>query len=262
MIDLHCHVLPGIDDGPTTIEGSLALVKAAAAAGTRTIVATPHVSWRYPNDAVTIARLTAELNERLAREGVAVEVRTGAEIALTQVVNLNPAQLSSLGLGGGPWLLIEPPFIATATGFDMLVLDLMRHGHRVVIAHPERCPAFHADPSMLVSLVSAGALTSITAGSLVGRFGEHVRRVALGLAWEGMIHNVASDAHDQAKRPPGMAAEIERARLGPLTEWLTQDVPAAILRGEEAIPPRPAVALPRIGTSRRRWWRRSTLPAD
>ncbi len=152
----------------------------------------------------------------------------------------------------------------TATGLDILLLDLRRRGQRILLAHPERCPAFHRDPRMLGSLVRAGVLTSITAGSLVGSFGEPARRFALGLARDGLIHNVASDAHAAVKRPPGMAAEIEHAGLGPLTEWLTEEVPAAILDGEETIPPRPTVALPGIDAPRRRWWQRrgSALQAD
>ena len=255
MIDLHCHVLPGIDDGPETIENSVALARAATAAGTRTLVATPHVSWRYPNDPDMIARLVDKLRARLAAEEVTLDIRPGAEIAMTRIVDLDPAQLWRLGLGGGPWLLIEPPFTAVATGLDMIATDLMRRGHHVVIAHPERCPAFHGDPSMLTSLVSAGALTSVTAGSLVGRFGDEVRRFALELVRGGMVHNVASDAHDHVRRPPGAISELEQAGLGPLADWLTQEVPAAILSGEETIPPRPAVALPGIRTPRRQWWR-------
>ena len=261
VIDLHCHVLPGIDDGPDTIAGSVALARAAAAAGTRTLVATPHVSWRYPNEPDAIARLVDEVKARLAAEGVALELRPGAEIAMTRLVDIDPAQLPRLSLGGGPWLLIEPPFTPVATGLDTVMLDLQQRGHRILLAHPERCPAFHRDPRMLESLVRAGVLTSITAGSLVGHFGEPVRRFALELARDGLIHNVASDAHDHVNRPPGMADELRQAGLGPLTEWLTQEVPAAILGGDE-IPPRPAVALPGIGTPRRRWWRRSTLRSD
>ncbi len=258
MIDLHSHVLSGIDDGPPTIEGSVALARAAAEAGTRKLVATPHVSWHYPNDAGTIAPLVAQLNQRLAEEQVELEVLAGAEIAMTRVSALEPAQLSLLGLGGGPWLLIEPPFTPVATGLDGIVFDLLRRGNRVLLAHPERCPALLRDPDLLRSLVDAGVLTSITAGSLVGRFGGEARRFALELAREGLIHNVASDAHDNTRRPPGVAAEIERAGLGPLAEWLIEAVPEAILGGGE-IPPRPAVRLPRIEASRRSPWRRGGL---
>jgi protein-tyrosine phosphatase len=255
VIDLHCHVLPGIDDGPETIDGSLAMARAAADAGTRTLVATPHVSWRYPNEPDTIARLVDEVNARLAAEAAAVEIRSGAEIAMTRVIDIDPGQLASLSLGGGPWLLVEPPFTSVATGLDIVVFDLQRRGHRVLLAHPERCPALHRDPRMLGTLIRAGVLTSITAGSLVGRFGETVRRFALQLVQEEMVHNVASDAHDHVGRPPGMADELQRAGLSPLKQWLTQEVPAAILAGDETIPRRPAIALPGIAP-RRGWWRR------
>lgn len=242
MVDLHCHVLAGIDDGPQTIDGSVAIARAAAAAGVRTIVATPHVSRRYPNQAETIGKLVGELNERLAAEALEIRIAPGAEVALTQAIDLTAEQLSALGLGGGPWLLVEPPLTPVASSLDALLLGLQRRGHRIVLAHPERCPAFHGDPQMIGSLVRAGMITSITAGSLVGRFGSEVRRFALQLAQEDMIHNVASDAHDDARRPPGIMAELDQSGLGPLAQWLTEEVPGAILAGEE-IPPRPALAI-------------------
>ncbi len=217
MIDLHSHVLAGIDDGPETIEGSLELARAVAAAGTRTLVATPHVSWRYPNDFDTIARGVAELNALLQEEGTLLEVRTGAEIAMTRAAEVGEAQLALMGLGGGPWLLVEPPFTPVVTGLDALVLDLQRQGHRIVLAHPERCPAFHRDRRMLESLVRSGVLTSITAGSLVGSFGGQVRSFALQLVQDELVHNVASDAHDPVRRPPGIRDELEQAGLGALT---------------------------------------------
>ncbi len=251
MIDLHSHVLSGIDDGPETIEGSIAIARAAAAAGTRTLLATPHVSWHYANDADTIAPLVDELNTRLGQEGIELEVRAGAEIAITKLSVLEPDELSRLTLGGGPWLLIEPPFTPVATGLDSIVLDLLHSGRRVLLAHPERCPALLREPQVLRELVRAGVLTSITAGSLGGRFGGEVRRFALELAREGLIHNVASDAHDDSRRPPEIASEIAQAGLEPLGEWLTEEVPAAILSGGE-IPPQPAVALPQLGGGRRR----------
>jgi protein-tyrosine phosphatase len=255
VIDLHTHVLPGIDDGPETIDGSLALVRAAAADGTRVIVATPHVSWHHHNDAATIARLANELNERLRREGIAVEIRTGAEIAMTRVEDIEPSELDRLALGGGPWVLLEPPFTPIVTGLDGAVTALQSAGHRVVLAHPERCPALHREPRLLGSLVRSGVLTSVTAGSLTGRFGGEVRRFARRLVDEGLVHNVASDAHDALRRPPGMAADLREAGLGGLAGWLTQSVPAAILSGEE-IPARPEPVATREPRGRRVRWRR------
>jgi protein-tyrosine phosphatase len=147
-----------------------------------------------------------------------------------------------------------------ATGLRETVLGLQDRGHRVLLAHPERCPAIHRDPALLRSLVAAGVLTSVTAGSLVGRFGEQVRRFSLALFEEGLVHSVASDAHDHANRAPGMAREIERAGLGELREWLTESVPAAILEGAAIIPARPETDLSGLGSRRSRGlpsvWRR------
>jgi protein-tyrosine phosphatase len=256
MIDLHTHVLPGIDDGPETIEDSLALARAAAASGTRVLVATPHVSRRYPNDAETIGSLVDELNARLRTEEIELEVLAGAEIAMTWLIDIAPEELPRLRLGAGPWLLVEPPFTPVIAGLDTMLLDLQRQGHQILLAHPERCQAFHRDPAMLRSLVRAGVLTSITAGSLIGSFGGEVRSFALSLAREGLVHNVASDTHDTVRRPPGSTAELHQAGLSPLAEWLTEQVPAAILSGEE-IPPQPIVELPGIeAPARRSRWRR------
>lgn len=239
MIDLHCHVLPGIDDGPEAIDGSLALARVASAAGIETLVATPHVSSRYRNDAATIARLVEELNTRLRIESIELDVRPGAELAATHVSELEPQQLDRLGLGGGSWLLLEPPFASVVTGLDVIVTALQERGHRLLLAHPERCEAFHRDPQTLHALIKAGVSTSITASSLDGRFGTRPRRFALGMLKEGLVHNVTSDAHDDVRRPPGMAAELRDAGFGALSEWLTQEVPTAILADQE-LPPRPA----------------------
>jgi protein-tyrosine phosphatase len=255
VIDLHCHVLPGIDDGPATIEGSLALARAAAAEGTRVLVATPHVSSRYPNDPETIARGVEEVNERLSAEGIVLEVRRGAELAMTRVVEMDSEQVARFAIGGGEWLLVECPLSQAPTGFDIVVLDLQRRGHRVLLAHPERSPTFQREPEKLESLVAAGALTSITAGALVGRFGGEVRRFALRLVRDGLAHNVASDAHDHIHRPPEIASDLRTAELQPLADWLTQAVPGAILDGGE-IPPRPAIAaLPAVEQPQRSRWR-------
>lgn len=254
MIDLHSHVLPGIDDGPETIEGSLELVRAAAAGGTRVMVATPHVSWHYPNESTTIARLTRELSERLRQEEIAVEIHTGAEIAMTRVEEIELEEIERLRLGGGPWVLLEPPFTPIVTGLEGVVAALQSAGNRVVLAHPERCPGLHRQPQTVESLVRSGVLMSITAGSLTGRFGSQVRRFALRLLEQGLVHNVASDAHDAIRRPPGMAEELAKAGAGELTDWLTSAVPAAILDGGEipACPTSPVVGRSRPWHMRRR----------
>ena len=238
-IDLHCHVLAGIDDGPDSLEGSVALARAAVAAGTTIVVATPHVSSRYQNDPSTITARVDELNRRLIAEGVPLQVLCGAEIALARLAHIEPDGLSGLTLGAGRSLLVEAPFAPSVNGLDSLISDLQRQGYRVVLAHPERCGAFHRDRGALESLVHGGALTSITAGSLVGRFGARVRRFALGLVRDQLVHNVASDAHDSTLRPPGIAAELRQAGIASLAAWLTLEVPCALLEDSE-LTPRPS----------------------
>jgi protein-tyrosine phosphatase len=256
MFDLHCHILPGIDDGPATIDGSLALARLAVERGVQTIVATPHVSHYYDNDAATIARLTDEVNGALRDAHIPLTVLAGAEIALTRASELASEELGALTLAGGPWVLLEPPFTSTATGIELAVGELAEQGYGILLAHPERCPAFQRDPRQLESLVRGGALTSITAGSLVGRFGASVKRFALELFEAELVHNVASDAHDVEQRQPGIANELEQAGLSAMREWLTDAVPRALLNGEESMPERPAfsfLATPSHGGS---WWRR------
>jgi len=240
VIDLHCHVLPGIDDGPQTIEESLAMARVAARAGTRILVATPHVNRRYGNRARVIRPLVDRLNGRLQAEGLELEVRAGAEVALLQAARLDPAELAELHLGGGPWLLVEPPTAPVDDDVEALVMSIVDQGHHVLLAHPERCPAFRHDPGVLASLVSSGVLASVTASSLRGHFGEEVADFALELLHSELVQNVASDAHHHELRPPTMLGELERVGLGPSAEWLTTRVPTAILEGT-AIPPRPLI---------------------
>ena len=249
MIDLHCHVLPGIDDGPATLEDALALGRAQEALGITTIVATPHVSWDFPEvTAAVIARGVAEVNAAFAREGIAVTVTAGAEVALTRAVELSDAELDALCLGAGQWLLLEPPHSPAATaGTEAAIVSLLHRGHQLVIAHPERCPAFLSNRAALERLVNGGALTSLTAGALTGRFGRDARRYAVGMIADGLAHDVASDAHGiSPRRPPGMAAELDEAGYGGLTDWLCRGVPDAIIAGS-ALPARPAVEPPRRG---------------
>jgi protein-tyrosine phosphatase len=250
MIDLHCHILPGIDDGPDTIDDTLALARAAVAAGTRTIVATSHVSPRYPNSARAIALGVAGVNARLRAERIPLDVLPGGEVAPSIIGALAPGELESLRLGGGAWLLVESPFTTVVDSMPILVGVLRRAGHQIVLAHPERCPGFHRRPDLLAALIADhGVLTSVTAGALVGRFGRDVERFALEMARHGQIHNVASDAHDCDRRPPAVPELLDRCGLGEHIQLLTEAMPRAILEGTD-MPEHPGILLP---PARRRW---------
>ena len=244
MIDLHCHILPGIDDGPRTLAESVDLARAAVAAGTSTIVATPHVSWDYPdNSAARIADGVAEVNAALEREGVDLDVLPGAEIAMTRAGELPDGELEALRLGGGPYLLVECPLSPVAVGFEPIASGLAARGHRILLAHPERCPAFQRDPAAYEALVRQGMLGQVTAGALIGRFGRHVREFAHRLVREGLAHDVSSDGHSVVQRPPSIRAELEQAGYGEQADWLARQVPEAVLSGGR-VPPAPPMPRP------------------
>lgn len=243
MIDLHCHVLPGLDDGPANMHGALAMAQAALAAGTTMLVATPHIdhTWRVRPEA--ISQRASALREALEREGIELELQTGAEIALSRLADLSPAQLAELRLGEGPYLLMECPLEQTAGDFDELLLRIHGREQSIVLAHPERSPLLQQEPERLARLVEEGLLCSLTAGSIAGMFGGAVRRFSLELLRAGLVHDVSSDAHDHLNRPPRLgdalaAAEAELPGIGFQAEWLTTLAPAAILAGEP-LPERP-----------------------
>ena len=250
MIDLHCHVLPAIDDGPRTLDESLALARAAAAAGTRTMVATPHIDERWGVAPRDVPSAVQSLRDALEEAHIELDVRSGGEIELGRLSELDAAELDAVRLGEGRWLLIEAPLSqASAGSFHLFVAELRRRGEPVVIAHPERCPLFQRRPDRLVGLVDAGVLCSLTSSALLGRFGRTVRSFALGMLEQGLVHNVASDCHDAVQRGPELLAGLhaaERELPGVLeqADWLTRAVPAAVIAGQ-AVPEGPPPPAPR-----------------
>lgn len=236
--------------------GSLELARAQVAAGVSLVTVTPHVTWDLPaNDAPRIRAGVAELQAAVTAAGLDLEIRTGAELAITRAADLGDDELRALSIGGdSPWILVESPLSPSAAGFEAVLHHLQVRGHRLLLAHPERCPAFQRDPASLERCVQAGMLTSLTAGAFVGRFGSAVQRFARSLAAQGLVHNVASDAHDAVRRPPGMRAELEEAGFGAQARWWTEEVPAALLAGTPvpAGPPPPAASTGRGGGLRAR----------
>lgn len=254
MIDLHSHILPGIDDGPATLEGSLAFARVATAAGTTTIAATPHVNSRFqlgPDDLAALPERVRDLNAQLAEHEIPLKVVKGAEVSFSRVPELNREQLGVLSLGEGPCLLVESPYSGVLPMVEELLFSLQAKGVRPVLAHPERCPAFQADPRRVARLVEAGTVCLVNSGSISGSFGRAPRALALTLFREGLVHAVSSDSHDHEGRPPGLleglaSAERELPGLSAEAERLTRDAPAAILAGGR-VPAPPRLAARRRG---------------
>jgi protein-tyrosine phosphatase len=230
MIDLHCHLLPAVDDGPVDMQASLAMARAAVADGVEAIVATPHVSSRYSTDPATIAGRVQALQWEIDAAGIPLKVHSGAEINLTAIGDLNPDQLSACALGSGRHLLLEAPFSGPVPFIDRMVHDLQLRGWKVVLAHPERISAFQKDLGLLERLVEQGVLCSVTAGSLAGSFGKPLRRFSLELFERGLVHNISSDAHGPSGRAPVMREALATVpELAGAVDWLTHEVPEAVL---------------------------------
>jgi protein-tyrosine phosphatase len=245
VIDLHNHILPGLDDGPEALEGSLALARAAVAAGVRTIVATPHIDHIYEVSPGAVGAEVEALSAELAREGIGLELAAGGEVSLSRLNELDEEDRAAVQLGAGPFLMLEAPYV-TGLDFDLQAYRLRLQGQEVLLAHPERSPLFQREPDRLARLVDAGVLCSMSAGSIAGEFGRRVRAFAVRLLGDGLVHNISSDAHDHRRRPPDVRSRLQRAEralpgLSAQTPWLTEEAPAAILAGEE-LPPRPPAA--------------------
>lgn len=235
MIDLHSHVLPGVDDGAATLADSLELLRAAREDGITRIAATPHVRADYPTRPEQMERLVDELNA----QGTGVEVLRGGELDLEPAQRLDDGTLRRFGLGGNPGLLLlEFPYSGWPLGLAELVFQLRVRGYSVVLAHPERNPEVQASPERLRDLVDAGVRVQLTAASLDGRLGRRPADTARALIDLDLAHLVASDAHAPAVRAVGMQAAAEAVGDEALARWLTEDVPLALLEGR-TLPPRP-----------------------
>jgi protein-tyrosine phosphatase len=239
VIDLHSHILAGLDDGARDLADSLALARGAVADGIRAVAATPHVREDYPTTAAAMERGVRELRQALEDEAIPLEVLTGGEIALGELDGLSADERQSFGLGGNPnFLLLETPYVGWPLAFPAIVERLSQNGIVAVIAHPERNREVHEDPGHIARLVELGALVQITAASLDGRLGRPVRRCAEDLLEAELAHLLASDAHGAGVREIGLAAAREAVRDEALGRWLTEDVPAAIV-ARAPLPPRP-----------------------
>jgi protein-tyrosine phosphatase len=239
LIDLHSHILPGVDDGARTLQEAVEIGRAAAADGITTIAATPHVRDDYPTEAERMERRVERVREALAEAGVAVELHPGGEIALEWLDRLEPDQLRRFGLGGNPdVLLVEFPYFGWPLDLGDRLFRLHLAGITPVLAHPERNADVQAAPERLAALVDGGTLIQVTAASVDGRLGRAARATGLRLVELELAHMIASDAHHPGIRTIGMSAAARAVGDEALAAWLTEDVPRAIVE-DTGIPQRP-----------------------
>jgi protein-tyrosine phosphatase len=232
VIDLHCHILPGVDDGALDLRDSAGMARQAAADGIEAICATPHIRHDHDVRIHEVAGRVDALNGRLREEGVPVVVLQGGEVAETGVEDLSEEELSRVALGGGNWILLEPAPGPLTGSLARRVEHLTARGHRALIAHPER----HLSEDMferIAGLVAAGALVQATADFFLR---EGMAAGMRALAEAGLIHVLGSDAHSShGGRPVHLEAAFGKLReIEPLAqhvEWMAETAPRAIVEG-------------------------------
>jgi protein-tyrosine phosphatase len=245
MIDLHCHILPNLDDGPSSLDESLAMARRAVEDGIHTIVATPHtLNGEYVNRVTEVSAKLTVLQESLAQDNIELQLCPGAD------VHLCPNMLEQIESGEAgtinhwrKYIILELPSQTIPQGVKDEIFELKLNGITPIVSHPERNAAIQQDPNILYDLISLGALGQVTAMSLTGDFGTFVRETAAKLLRQRLVHIIASDAHSADGRPPVLSNAVDCAAeiLGTYkeAEHMVTTLPATILCGDTAAVPEP-----------------------
>jgi protein-tyrosine phosphatase len=236
MIDLHCHILPGIDDGAADLSVSLAMASAFVADGVSVVACTPHIlPGLYANSGPDIRQATARLQQTLERQGIPLRLVTGADnhIVPSFVAELRSGHL--LSLADTRYVLVEPPHYIPPPRMEDLFFNLLVAGYVPILTHPERLTWLKAHYQTIQRLVSGGVWMQITAGSLAGAFGRNARYWGERMLDEGSVHILATDAHDVDRRPPNLSQgrELATKRMGDAeAQNLVVTRPEGVLRNE------------------------------
>jgi protein-tyrosine phosphatase len=259
MFDLHCHLLPGIDDGAPDLATSLEMARIAHADGIRTVACTPHIyPGMYDNDAPGIRKAIAALQAELDAAGIGLTLVEGADVHLdTDLAGaIRDGRVPTLA--GSRYLLLEPPHHVAPPGFEHQVFGLMAAGITPVITHPERLSWVEDHYDLFMRLVDRGVWMQITAGALTGRHGRRPKYWGDRFVGEGKAHVLATDAHDTRRRPP-LLAEAREAAVALVgaeeADHLVVTRPAGIVRNA---PPRdlPPLPVPAAPTRKAGFWHR------
>jgi protein-tyrosine phosphatase len=257
MIDIHCHILPGLDDGPATLEESVEMCRIAYADGIRTIVATPHYrpgSYEYPSHVVQSK--IDELRSSLSEGGINIQIYLGADVTVTPELEKHLQIKPYLTINAtGRYFLAEFPHAAVPPNWEKFLFTLIRQGIVPIITHPERNGWFLSHPDALVSFVRAGGLVQITALSVTGEGGIESRRYTSHLLKNGLAHIIATDAHSVNARKPLLSSAVELAESLVGRERvaaMVNDIPKAVIEGRKVIVEDLEVSVQK----RRSWFRR------
>lgn len=234
FVDIHCHILPGIDDGPEDWDQALGMARAAVRDGVEWLVATPHQGGRYShNSAEAIRQLCLEAQQHLNEHQVPLRLFYGADVRIEETLPEALAQGAVLKIANKRYVLMELPHDVHFP-LDGLLKRLRPTGTVPILTHPERNSALRRQRHVIGQFIQAGGLIQLTAGSLLGAFGGAVRQFSEELLLAGEVHVVASDAHGVCGRPPALGdayRQIARLAGRDLADILCRRNPARIVQG-------------------------------
>lgn len=236
MIDLHCHILPGIDDGAPDLAVSLAMAKAAAAQGIEIVACTPHIlPGLYHNTGPAIRQAIVALQQALDAEAIPLVLVAGADVHICPdfLAGLRSGRL--LSLVDSRYVLVEPPHHTAPPRLEDFLFNLVVAGYVPVLTHPERLSWLPSRYDAIKKMIRAGVWIQVTAGSFTGAFGRNPLYWAERMLDEGCVHLIASDAHDAERRPPDLAKgrEAVAKRVGAAeAERLVLTRPMGILKDQ------------------------------
>ncbi len=236
MVDIHHHLLWGLDDGAKDLETSVAMARASAADGVTHVVCTPHANGQYGFDADVNRARMSELQERLSAVGVALKLGLGCDFHISydnlMDAKAEPARFSVNGLG---YLMVEIPDYGIPPGLTEMFYELQLAGLTPVLTHPERNPTLQADQKRLGEWMRGGLLVQVTGDSVTGRMGRTAEKVAHQLLAKRWVHFLATDAHNVSSRPPRLseARDLVAKKYGrEYAESLVTTNPRAVYDGK------------------------------
>ena len=246
MIDLHCHLLPGIDDGPRDLATSLEMARQAVGDGITTIACTPHIMpGVYDNKPDDIRRLTLQLQKALVDAAIPLRLVTGADVHIRPDFVAAMRGNAILSLNQSRYVLFEPTHHVAPPRIEDILFHAVSSGIIPVLTHPERLTWMESSYPLLQKLVQSGVWIQITAGSVTGRFGPAAKNLALRMLRDGLVHIMATDAHSLQRRPPLLAEGVAAAQavLGAdEARHLVTTRPQSILDDQATSVPLPAPA--------------------
>ncbi|WP_281974569.1 tyrosine-protein phosphatase [Halobacillus litoralis] len=244
MIDIHSHILPGIDDGAETIEDSIEMARAAVDDGIHTIIATPHhQNGRYINESKEILPLVEDLNTHLENHNIPLSVLPGQESRIhgEMIEGLKENEVLPLNDKKNGYVFVEFPSNHVPRYAKQMLFDIQVAGYQPIIVHPERNTQIIQDPDLLLEMVERGTFTQVTAASVTGRFGKKIKKFTHQLIDSNLTHLIASDAHNTTSRGFCMSEafdEVEK-EFGPEIVDLFLENSEAVISGEALISDQP-----------------------